>query len=66
MYILTDMAKTAQDEKLRAVAQTQLSGQVRAARHAGDRRGPARRLAGLRILRARRAAQAYYARAFTA
>jgi hypothetical protein len=59
MYILNGLAKTAQDETLRAAARTQLSGQVYAARRPGNRSDAARRLAGLRILRARRAAQAY-------
>jgi hypothetical protein len=62
MYILNDLVKATQDEKLRVAARDQLRGQVYAARRAGNRSGSARRLADLRILhvlRRRRAAQAY-------
>jgi hypothetical protein len=59
MYILTGIAKAAQDEKLRAAARDQLRSQVYAARRAGNRSGAAGRLAQLRFLRARRTAQAY-------
>jgi hypothetical protein len=57
MYILNDLAKSAQDEKLRVTARTGTRGQAYAGRRSGSYRG----LAGLRIphvLRARRAAQA--------
>ena len=62
MYILNDLAKATQDEKLRAAARHQLQGRTYAARRAGNRGGSARRLADLRVLhvlRRRRAAQAY-------
>lgn len=62
MYILNDLAKATQDEKLRVAARHQLRHQVYAARRAESRSGSPRRLARLRILhvlRGRRAAQAY-------
>ena len=61
MYILNDMAKAAQDEKLRAAARTGLGTRAAAARRAASRGGSAGRrtdLHILRVLRARRAAQA--------
>jgi hypothetical protein len=61
MYILTDIAKATQHDKLRAVAQTGSRGQAYDVRRPGNRGGSAGRLAGLRIprvLRERRAAQA--------
>jgi hypothetical protein len=59
MYNLDDLAKVTQDEKRRAAARHQLRGQAYAARRAGNPGGSARRLADLRVLRGRRAAQAY-------
>lgn len=59
MYMLTGLAKATQDDKLRAAAPAERCGQVHATRHTRYRGGSARRLAGLRILRGRRAAQAY-------
>jgi len=59
MYSLNDLAKATQDEKLRAAARHQLHGGAYAARRAGNRGGSARRLPGIRVLRGRRAAQAY-------
>ena len=61
MYILSDLARTAQNEKLGAAARTQPRGQAYAAGRPVNRSGFAGRLAGLRIprvLRERRAAQA--------
>ena len=62
MYILNDLARAIQDEKLRAAARHQLHGRAYAARRAGNRGSSARRLADLRVLhalRGRRAARAY-------
>jgi hypothetical protein len=62
MYILNDLVKATQDEKLRVAARHQRRHQVYAARRAESRSGSARQLADLRILhvlRGRRAAQAY-------
>ena len=61
MYVLHDLAKTAQDEKLRAAARGELRTRAAAARHAANRDGSAGRrtdLRILRVLRVRRAAQA--------
>ncbi len=62
MYIQSELAKATQDERLRIAARDQLRAQVRAARRAGYRGSSAGRLPALRILRVlrvRRAAQAY-------
>jgi hypothetical protein len=61
MYILNDLAKSTQHDKLRSAARTQPRGRAYSARRPADRSGSAGRLAGLRIprvLRERRAAQA--------
>jgi|HubBroStandDraft_1064217.scaffolds.fasta_scaffold514062_2 hypothetical protein len=55
MYILTDLAKVTQDEKLRAAARAQPRGQVYAARRRGT---GAARPAVLGVLRRRRTAHA--------
>jgi len=59
MYILSDLAKAAEGEKLRVGALHRRQGRAYAARRAGNRGGPARRLADLRIQHGRRSAQAY-------
>ena len=61
MYILNDLAKATQHEKLRRAAGTQPRRGAYPARRPANRSGSAGRLAGLRIprvLRERRAAQA--------
>jgi len=61
MYILNDLARATQNDKLRHTERTQPRGQAYAARRPGNPGGSAGRLAGLRIprvLRERRAAQA--------
>lgn len=62
MYILPDVTKAIREDKLRAGAQRQLHAQAYAARRGRHQGGPARRLAGRRVLdvlRVRRVAQAY-------
>lgn len=62
MYLLNDLAKMTHEQKLRAAARDHLRGRAYAARRAGNRGNPARRLQDLRIrrvLRERRAARAY-------
>lgn len=59
MYLLSDLAKLAHDEKLRAAARDHRHGRAYAADRAGNRGNPAGRLADLRVLRGRRAARAY-------
>jgi hypothetical protein len=65
MYMLNDLAKITQDEKLRVAARDHLHGRTYAARRAGNNGNSACRpedlrvLRILRVLRGRRAAQAY-------
>lgn len=59
MYILPEVTRAIQEDKLRAAARRQLQDQARAARRAWHSGGPARRLADLPVLRVRRVAQAY-------
>ncbi|MGD0064648.1 MAG: hypothetical protein ABSB76_14540 [Streptosporangiaceae bacterium] len=59
MHNLGDLATITHDEKLRDAARDHLHGTPRAARHTGNWGTTARRLADLRVLRGRRAAQTY-------
>ena len=59
MHNLGDLATITHDEKLRDAARDHLHGTPRAARPAGNRSTATRRLADLRVLRGRRAAQTY-------
>jgi hypothetical protein len=59
MYMLTDLNKSIQDEKLRTAARRRPLAQVYAARRAEKQHGSARRLAGLRIRPGRRTAQVF-------
>ncbi len=62
MYMLNDLAKITHDEKLRVAARDHLHGRAYAARRAGNKGNSAWRLEDLRVLRVlrgRRAAQAY-------
>ena len=61
MYIISELAKAIQEEKL-DTARRQLRGGIYAAGHAGTRTSRPRRLVNLRVVHARRehrAAQAY-------
>jgi hypothetical protein len=57
--LLGDLATITHDEKLRAASRDHLAGTPCADRRTGRRGTSARRLADLRVLHRRRAAQAY-------